>query len=92
MADDKERTDQINNLANGLGASLLNIVRGDWDLALSVATTLFASCVAQSALEHGDNVEDVFNECGEPARAATMAFYAEFKRAEETEDDQDGND
>ena len=75
---DQERIDLINQLANGLGGSLLEICRGDWDLALSVATTLFASCVAQAAIHHEEDVEALFNECGEPAYRATMAFHAEF--------------
>lgn len=81
--DDKQRVEQINQIANGFGQTLLTICGGDWDLALSVALTLFASTCAQSAYEHGESAEDVFEECGPAARAATIAFETEFRRAED---------
>lgn len=74
----KERVDQINQIANGFGQTLLTICKGDWDLALSVSITLFASTCAQSALEHDEPAEKVFDECGPPARLAVLAFYDEF--------------
>lgn len=82
-AADKERVATINNIANNFGQTLLTICDGDWDMALSVSTVLFASCCAQAAIENDDNVEELFNECGIPAHAATLAFHAKFKEAED---------
>lgn len=77
--EEKKRVDLINQLSNGFGASLLEITRGDWDLALSVAGTLFSSCVAQAAIHHEEDVAALFESCGEPLRAAALAFHEEFK-------------
>lgn len=85
MAEDKQRVDQINKIANGFGQTLLTICGGDWDLALSVALTLFASTCAQAAHEHGEPAEELFEECSAAARAATLAFEAEFKKADDNE-------
>lgn len=81
----EQRVEMINQMANGFGQTLLTLTKGDWDMALSVATTLFASTCAQAALEHDEPVEQLFDECGPPARVATLAFYDEFLRGEDDE-------
>ena len=83
MSAEQERVDQVNQISNGFGQTLLTITDGDWDLALSVAGNLLASCIAQATLDHGDEIEHVFNETGKGVFAATMAFYAELKKVDE---------
>lgn len=79
---DKERIETINKIANNFGQTLLTLCDGDWDMALSVSTVLFASCCAQAALENDEDVEELFNECGVPAHEATVKFYAAFAAEE----------
>ena len=86
MTEDKERVDAINQIANGFGQTLLTLTGGDWDLAMSVCVSLLASTVAQGAFNHGDDVGEVFDSIGGPARVTTLAVYAELVKAEEDEE------
>lgn len=79
---DKERVETINRVANNMGQMLLTVCDGDWDLALSVSSVLFASCCAQAALENDDDVAELFEECGGPTWEATQAFYKKFAAEE----------
>lgn len=91
-AADKERVETINRLANNMGQMLLTVCDGDWDLALSVSTVLFASTCAQAALENDDDVEELFESCGTPAHAATVAFYKKFAALELAQMQTEGGD
>lgn len=92
----RERVELINQLANGFGQSLLTMCKGDWDLALSVSLTLFASTLAQGAINNGEEATTVFEEIGPVAYATVVAFEKEFKEepaeepAEESEEDVEG--
>lgn len=86
----KDRLDAVNQLVNGLGSSLLTLTSGDWDLALSAALGLFASVIAQAAVEKGEDVERLFDEIGAPTRAAVLAFYKTFKAADDAASEEDG--
>lgn len=83
--EETQRVEQINQIANGFGQTLLTICRGDWDLALSVSLTLFASTCAQAAIENSDDVGELFDSMGEPARAATLAFHSSFVEGDDAE-------
>lgn len=83
--DDKQRVDQINQITNGFGQTMLTICEGDWDLALSVSLSLFSSVCAQAAFANDESAEEVFDECGPAARAATLAFETALKREEDAD-------
>jgi hypothetical protein len=93
---DAERVELVNKLTNNMGQMLLTICDGDWDLALSVSVSLFASTVAQAAVTHEESAEALFEEMGGPARNAVLVFekaiiaaeLAERMAAEEGEDDE----
>lgn len=81
-SNDVERVELVNKLTNNVGQMLLTVCEGDWDLALSVSLALFSSTVAQSAVSHEENAEELFEELGGPARAAVLAFEKTFVAAE----------
>lgn len=81
MSKDQERIDAINRLTNNMGQMLLTVCDGDWDLALSVSVALFSSCCAQAAVENDEDVIELFDSCGVPAREATTKFYTAFAAA-----------
>ncbi|MBI1316388.1 hypothetical protein GC167_05950 [bacterium] len=90
------RVELVNKLTNNMGQMLLTLADGDWDLALSVSLSLFASTVAQSAVAHEESAEELFDEMGPPARNAVLTFEKAFIAAELAErmaaDKEDGDD
>ena len=57
----KERIRLVNNTANTFGQLLLNITDGDWNVALSIAGTFFASTLAQNAFNSKRDYKEVLD-------------------------------
>lgn len=84
-SEDEARVDAINKVSNNMGQMLLTLTNGNWDLALSIVTTLVASTVAQAAVAHGESAEELFGELFVPTNSLVLALEEQFKFEAETE-------
>ena len=75
-----ERLEIINQLSNGYGMHLLDLVDGDWDLARSVAVALLASTLAQAALARKEDFAETVEEALVASRGAAEAFYEKLSQ------------
>ena len=70
-----ERLEAINQIANGYGMSLLDMVDGDWRLALSVSIALLGSTLAQTALALEEDPGPLLEDSQRAVGATALAFY-----------------